>query len=80
MALFPSYKTGFVAYVTFLSLLPVKIKCWWIDIFEPMCWINVYMSIINMASKRLFCLRFKEIRHFYIIIVVFSKGVLSKKK
>lgn len=28
----------------------------------------------------MFCLRFKEIRHFYIIIVVFSKGVLSKKK
>lgn len=28
----------------------------------------------------MFCLRFKEITNFYIIIVVFSKEVLSKKE
>lgn len=32
------------------SLLPVK--CWCIDIIEPMCWINVYTDVIHVPLTR----------------------------
>lgn len=78
MSLFIEYKVKTVSFIIQMGLLPVKIQCQQRDIRANVMEKCLYQLNSHTISKVMICLRLKEVRFFYIIVI--CSGVLSKRK